>query len=128
MAAPVFFVKKKDGGFWLVQDYQKLNDITVKNTYPLPLISDVIDWLCRAKVFGKLDLWWGFQNIQMADGDEWKAAFRTNHGLFEPLVMFFGLCNSPGTFQSMINNILREWINKRVCIVYLDDILNFAKA
>jgi hypothetical protein len=70
---------------------------------------------------------WGFQNIRMADGEEWKAAFQTNRGLFEPLVMFFGLCNSPGTFQNMINDILREWIDNGVCIVYLDDILNFAK-
>jgi Reverse transcriptase (RNA-dependent DNA polymerase) len=78
MAAPVFFVKKKDGGFWLVQDYRKLNNITIKNAYPLPLISDVIDRLRGAKVFGKLDLQWGFQNIRMAEGEEWKAAFRTN--------------------------------------------------
>jgi Reverse transcriptase (RNA-dependent DNA polymerase) len=127
MAALVFFMKKKDGGFRLVQDYWKLNDITIKNAYPLPLISDVIDRLRGAKVFGKLDLQWGFQNIWMVEGEEWKAAFRTNQGLFEPLVMFFGLCNSPGTFQNMINDILREWIDNGVCIVYLDDILSFAK-
>jgi hypothetical protein len=78
MAAPVFFVKKKDRGFWLVQDYWKLNDVTVKNAYPLPLISDIIDQLWGAKVFGKLDLRWGFQNIWMAEGEEWKAAFWTN--------------------------------------------------
>jgi hypothetical protein len=78
MAALVFFVKKKDGGFWLVQDYRKLNDIMIKNVYPLPLISDIIDRLRGAKVFGKLDLRWGFQNIRMAEGEEWKAAFQTN--------------------------------------------------
>jgi Reverse transcriptase (RNA-dependent DNA polymerase) len=127
MATPVFIVKKKDGGFWLVQDYQKLNDITVKNEYPLPLISNVINRLWGAKVFGKLDLRWGFQNIWMAEGEEWKVAFQTNQGLFKPLVMFFRLCNSPGTFQTMINNILQEWIDNGVCIVYLDDILSFAK-
>jgi len=127
VAAPVFFVKKKDGGFRLVQDYRKLNDITIKNAYPLPLISDVIDRLRDSKWFGKLDLRWGFHNLRMAEGDEWKAAFRTNRGSFEPLVMYFGLCNSPGSFQNMVNDVLREWIDKGGCMIYLDDILNFAK-
>jgi hypothetical protein len=75
----------------------------LKNKYPLPLISELIEKLCRAKYFTKLDVRWGFNNVRMKEGDEWKATFRTNRGLFEPLVMFFGLTNSPATFQTMMN-------------------------
>ena len=103
MASPVFFIKKKDGTLWLVQDYRALNAMTVKNKYPLPLISELINKLRGAKYFTKLDVRWGFNNVQMKEGDEWKAVFRTNRGLFEPLVMFFGLCNSPATFQTMMD-------------------------
>ena len=78
MGAPVFFVKKKDGSLHLVQDYQKLNKITVKNSYPLPLISDVLTHLHDAEFFTVLDLQWGFNNVWIKEGDEWKAAFQTN--------------------------------------------------
>src|SRR5258705_324378 len=94
MGAPVFFVKKKDGLLRLVQDYQKLNEIMVKNSYPLPLVSDVLTCLCNTEFFTVLDLHWGFNNVWIKEGDEWKAAFQTNQGLFEPTVMFFRLCNS----------------------------------
>ena len=93
-----FFVKKKDGKLYPIQDYRKLNDITVKNRYPLLLISKLIDKLKNAKCYTKLNIRWGYNNIRMKEGDKWKAAFQTNRGLFEPLVMFFGLCNSPTTF------------------------------
>ena len=105
MASLVFFIKKKDGALHLVQDYHALNAITVKNKYPLPLISELIEKLRGARYFTKLDIRWGFNNVRMKEGDEWKAVFRTNHGLFEPLVMFFGLTNSPTTFQTMMNDI-----------------------
>ena len=95
MSSPGFFIKKKDGSLRLVQDYRALNAITVKNKYPLPLISELINKLQGARYFTKLDVRWGFNNVRIKDGDEWKAAFRTNCGLFEPLVMFFGLTNSP---------------------------------
>ena len=95
MASLVFFIKKKDGTLRLVQDYRALNTITVKNKYPLPLISELIEKLWGAKYFTKLDIRWGFNNVWMKEGDEWKAAFRTNCRLFKPLVMFFGLTNSP---------------------------------
>jgi len=127
MASPVFFVKKKDGSFRLVQDYRKLNEMTIKNSYPLPLISDIITKLSKAKYFTKLDVRWGFNNVRDQEGDEWKAAFRTNRGLFEPLVMFFGLTNSPVTFQTMMNDIFIELIDDNVVIVYMDDILVFTK-
>ena len=78
MSSPVFFIKKKDGSLRLVQDYQALNAITVKNKYLLPLISEFINKLQGARYFTKLDVRWGFNNVRMKEGDEWKAAFRTN--------------------------------------------------
>ena len=105
LASPFFFMKKKDRSLRPVQDYQKLNEMRVKNNYPLPLISELIDQLLGSKIFSKMDIQWGYNNIQIKEGDEWKAAFKTNQGLFEPLVMFFGLTNSPATFQMMMNDI-----------------------
>ena len=127
MAAAVFFVKKKDGSLRLVQDYRKLNAMTVKNSYPLPLISELINKLKDAKYFTKLDVRWGYNNVRIKEGDEWKAAFRTNRGLFEPLVMFFGLTNSPATFQTMMNDLFKELIDQGVVVIYMDDILIFTE-
>jgi len=127
MAAPVFFIKKKDGSLRLVQDYYALNSMMVKNKYPLPLISELVFQLCRARYFTKLDVCWGFNNIRIKPGDKWKAAFQTNRGLFEPLVMFFGMTNSSATFQTMMNNIFRNLIAEGIVVVYLDDILIFTK-
>jgi transposase InsO family protein len=127
MSSPVFFIKKKDGSLRLVQDYRALNAITVKNKYPLPLISELINKLRGARYFTKLDVRWGFNNVRMKEGDEWKAAFRTNRGLFEPLVMFFGLTNSPATFQTMMDSIFDGLISEGKVIVYLDDILIFTE-
>ena len=84
MASPVFFVKKKDGKLRLVQDYRKLNDATIKNCYPLPLATDIINKLQGAKIFTKFDVRWGYHNIRIKVGDKWKTAFVTNKGLFEP--------------------------------------------
>jgi hypothetical protein len=122
MASPVFFVKKKDSFLCLVQDYWMLNDMTVKNKYPLLLISELVNRLCRVKYFTKLDIWWGFNNMQIKEGDEWKATFQMNQDLFKPLVMFFRLTNSPATFQTMMNNIFVDIILEGVVVVYLDDI------
>jgi len=123
----VFFIKKKDGSLYLVQDYRALNAVTVKNKYPLPLISELISQLCGARYFTKLDVHWGFNNVHIKPGDEWKAAFRTNWGLFEPLVMFFGMTNSPATFQTMMNDVFRTVIAEGIVVVYLDNILIFTK-
>jgi len=123
----MFFIKKKDGSLRLVQDYCALNAVTVKNRYPLSLISELVSQLHRAKYFTKLDVHWGFNNVRIKPGDEWKAVFRTNHGLFKPLVMFFRMTNSPATFQTMMNDVFRTVIAKGIVIVYLDDILIFTK-
>ena len=127
MASPFFFVKKKDGSLRPVQDYRKLNEMTIKNRYPLPLISELIDKLSNANIFSKMDIRWGYNNIRIKEGDEWKVAFRTNRGLFEPLVMFFGLTNSLATFQTMMNDIFREEIAQGWVVIYMDDILVFSK-
>lgn len=128
IASPFFFVKKKDGGLRPIQDYRKLNAITIKNRYPLPLISELVDKLKGAKWFTKLDVRWGYNNIRIKEGDEWKAAFLTNRGLFEPTVMFFGLTNSPATFQTMMDEIFRELLQEGIMLVYMDDILIYTRS
>jgi hypothetical protein len=126
IASPVFFIKKKDGRLRLVQDYRKLNDFTVKNWYPLPLALDIINRLQHARIFTKFDVRWGYNNICIKSGDEWKAAFTTNRGLFEPQVMFFGLTNSPTTFQALMNTIFADLVAAGKVAVYLDDILIYS--
>jgi hypothetical protein len=124
MASPFFFVSKKDSdALRPCQDYQYLNDGTMKNVYPLPLVSDLLDKLKGTNIFMKLDIRWGYHNIRIKEGNEWKGAFKTNKGLFEPTVMFFGLCNSLVTFQVMMNDILRDMLNEGWLIIYMDDIL-----
>ena len=125
--APCFYILKKDGSLWLVQDYRKLNQVTIKDKMPLPLIGEVINKLKEAKYFNKLDLIWEYNNIQIKEGNECKAAFLTNKGLFEPQVMYFRLYNSLGTFQRMMNSILRELLHKGVLANYMDDFIILAK-
>lgn len=123
MASPFFFVGKKDGSLRPCQDYRYLNEGTVKNAYPLPLIAELVDQLQGSQIFTKLDLRSGYNNVRIKDGDQWKAAFKTNHGLFEPTVMFFGLCNSPATFQAMMNNLFRDMLIEGWITIYMDDML-----
>ena len=92
------------------QDYRKLNAGTIKNMYPLPLISELLDKLKRARYFTKIDLQARYNNVQIKDGDQWKVAFKTSRGLFESMVMFFGMCNSPATFQKMMDEIFANQI------------------
>ena len=96
--APVFFVGKKNGKKQMVQDYRYLNEWTIKNNYPLSLISDIVENIDTKKVFTKINLRWGYNNVQIKKGDEWKVAFMTPEGSFKPTVMFFGLTNLPATF------------------------------
>ena len=127
MASPFFFVNKKNGKLQPCQDYQYLNDWTIKNSNPVPLISEIMDKLKGTKYFSKLDIHWGYNNIWIKKGDEWKAAFKTNKGLFKLTVMFFGMCNSLAMFQSMMDNIFITMIKEKLVIVYMDDILIFAR-
>ena len=120
---PVFFVGKKDGKKWMVQNYRYLNEWTIKNNYPFPLISDVLENIGTKKLFTKMDLRWGYNNVRIKEGDEWKAAFTTLEGSFEPTVMFFGLTNSPATFQAMINELLRDLINTGKVAAFIDDVI-----
>ena len=85
-----------------------------------------MDKLKGAKYFTKFDVQWGYNNIQIKKGDEWKAAFKTNQGLFEPTVMFFGMCNSPATFQAMMDGTFEDIIEGGFILIYMDDILIFA--
>jgi len=119
----VFFVGKKDGGKRMVMDYWKMNKQTVKNNYSLPLITDLVDTMGSKKMFTKMDLRWGYNNVRIKEGDEWKAAFTTHVGSFEPVVMFFGMMNSPATFQAMMNEILRDMINEGKVAAFVDDVL-----
>jgi hypothetical protein len=102
-SSPLFFVNKKSGDKRPCQDYWYLNEWTIKNAYPLPLIQDLINGLQGIKYFTKLDIRWRYNNIRIHEGDKWKAAFRTPQGLFKPTVMFFGLCNSLATFQLIMD-------------------------
>ncbi|SYW78921.1 uncharacterized protein UHO2_02933 [Ustilago hordei] len=123
--SPVLFVPKKDGGLRLCVDYRGLNEITVKNRAPLPLIEEQLFLLRKARIYTKLDLRAAYNLIQIAKGDEWKTAFGTQLGLYEYLVMPFGLANAPAHFQSFINDIFRDIIGIYV-VVYLDDFLIFS--
>ena len=127
MASPFFFVAKKDGSLRPCQDYRYMNDGTIKNAYPIPLVQELVDKLKGAKVFSKLDLRSGYNNVRIKDGDQWKAAFKCSRGLFEPTVMFFGLCNSPATFQAMMNDLFSDMIEEGWLVIYMDDMLLFSK-
>jgi len=95
----------------------------VKNNYPLPLILDVLENIGMKKMLMKIDLRWGYNNMRIKEGDEWKVVFITPEGSFEPMVMFFGLTNSPATFQAMMNELLRDLINTGKVAAFIDDII-----
>ncbi|KAG5715682.1 hypothetical protein E4T56_gene466 [Termitomyces sp. T112] len=125
--APVLFAKKKDRSLRLCVDYWGLNKVTKKNWYPLPLIGDLVDHLCSAKIYTKIDLCSSYNNVQIALGHEWKTTFHTCYSLFEYLVMPFGMTNSSATFQYFMNNIFHD-MNDIFIIVYLDDILIYSNS
>jgi hypothetical protein len=106
-----------------VQDYRALNEVTVRNTYPLLLIKELINQLVGKTWFTKFDVHWGYNNVHIKNGDQWKAAFKTNRGLFKPTVMFFRLTNSPATFQTMMDEIFKDKVATGNVIIYMDDIL-----
>ena len=113
-AVPVLLVRKPGGGLRFCVDYRALNSITIKNPYPIPLINETLGKLSQAKNFTKLDVISAFNRMRIKEGHEWTPAFNTRYGQFEYLVMPFGLCNAPGTFQSFINNSYRWRISGRL--------------
>jgi hypothetical protein len=126
-ASGFFFVGKKSGELHPCQDYWYINDWMIKNSYPLPLPLTLIARLHDAKYFTKMDVRSGYNNIRIHPDDRWKAAFTTEFGLFEPNVMFFGLCNSPAMFQAYMNRTFQQEINEGWLVIYMDDILIFSK-
>ena len=117
-----------DGKLCPIQDYRKLNQHTIQNKYPLPLIPELISQVKDANIFSKFDICWGYNNIRIKEGDQHKAAFKTKYGLYEPNVMFFGLTNSPAMFQAMMDHILQPWADKWALedvkgSWYMDDVL-----
>lgn len=122
--APVLFVRKPGGGLRFCVDYRALNAISRADRYPLPLIKETLEKLSKSKWFTKLDVRSAFHKLRIKEGDEWKTAFRTRFGLFEWLVMPFGLNGAPASFQRYINETLREYLDD-FCFAYVDGVLVF---
>jgi len=116
-------VAKKNGKRRMVQDYRHINQWTVKNRYPLLLIANILDRVGKRKVFTKLDLRWGYNNVRIKEGDKWKAAFTMHIGAYKPTVMYFGLTNSPATFQTMMNDLFQDLINQGDTATFINNIL-----
>jgi hypothetical protein len=125
VGSPIMFVKKQDRSNRLCVDYWALNTVTIKNRYPLPRTEDLIETIKGAKIFTKLDLKSGYNLVHVKEEDVWKTAFRTKWGLFETLVMPFGLTSAPAAFQQFMNNIFRDILGVYV-VIYLDNILIFS--
>ncbi|CAI7863963.1 unnamed protein product [Closterium sp. NIES-54] len=126
-AAPILFVKKKDGSMRMCVDYRALNKITIKNRYPLPRVEELFDQLGEATIFSKLDLRSGYHQVRVADEDIEKTAFRTRYGHFEFLVLPFRLTNAPATFMSLMHSVFRDFLDRFV-IIFIDDILIYSKS
>ena len=107
----------------MVQDYRHINQWTIKNDYLLPLIANILDRVESKKVFTKLDLRQGYNNVRIKEGNEWKAAFTIHIGVYKPTVMYFRLTNSPATFQTMMNNLFQDIINQGTTATFIDNII-----
>ena len=125
VGAPILFVPKSDGIMRFCVDYRGLNKVTIKDRYPIPLVSEMLDRLSKAAIYTKLDLRDAYHRLRIREGDEWKTAFKTRYGHYEYNVMPFGLANAPATFQSYVHRALGGLID-RTCVVYLDDILIYS--
>ena len=126
-ASPVIFVKKPGGGLCLCVDYREINNLTVKNRYSLSLIRETLNLMVSSVIFTKLDIIAAFNKLRMAEGEEWKTAMCTCYSLFEYLVMPFELCEAPSSFQSYINDVLRDCLDV-FATAYIDDILIYSKS
>ena len=120
--APILFIWKKSGRLRLCINYRGLNKIAKKDRYPLPLITDLLDRASKARIYTALDLQDVYNLIWIHPGDEWKTTFRTRYGSYESLVMEYGLCNAPSTFQRFMNEIFADLLDTGV-VIYIDDIL-----